>query len=153
MSLRGSGPLPEDEFRAIYSKVPRLCVDIIVRNARGAVYLTKRAQQPCQGQWHLPGGTVFFGERLEQTVRRVAKRELSIDVTRSERRGIIEYPSHFENGLDSPVAVVFEAVEYVGEPVHGAEALDGGWYTTLPDPMHQDQDEFLLEAGYVTSGT
>jgi ADP-ribose pyrophosphatase YjhB (NUDIX family) len=142
---RGTGPLTEGEYREIYAKVPRLAVEVLVRNDAGAVFLTRRAQDPCRGLWHVPGGTVQFGERLADAVRRTAARELAIDVQRSELRGVIEYPSHFEHGLGSPVGLVYEAVAYSGDPRAGADASDGGWFTTLPRPMHADQDSFLLE--------
>ncbi len=52
--------------------------------------------------------------------------------------GSIEYPSHYENGLDSPVGLVFRA-----EPLD--EALpQGRWFTVLPENMHEEQKGFLL---------
>lgn len=145
-----TGPLPEDEFRAIYSRVPRLTVDIVLRNAAGAVYLTKRAIRPCRGQWHLPGGTVRFGESLLDAVRRIARRELAIDIGTAAGLGCLEYPSHYRNGLDSPVALVFEVTGYCGVPEVNSEAAGGDWFTVLPDGMHADEDSFLLDRGYLT---
>ena len=104
-------PLSKVEFDTVYSKVPRLTVEVIISNEAGSIYLTKRALEPCKGQWHLPGGTVSFGELLFEAVRRIAKRELGIDVIKADSVGYIEYPSHFENGLDSPVGIVFEVKE------------------------------------------
>jgi hypothetical protein len=49
------GPLTDEQYGLIYSKVPRPAVDIIVRNEAGAVYLTRRAHGHCQGRWHIPG--------------------------------------------------------------------------------------------------
>jgi ADP-ribose pyrophosphatase YjhB (NUDIX family) len=144
------GPLTDEEYRLIYSKVPRLAVDIVVRNRSGAVYLTKRAHDPCRGLWHIPGGTVRFGEFLQDAVRRIAERELSIEVIESKNCGVIEYPSHFDHGLDSPIGLVFEAIRYAGTPRVNAEASEGGWFSRLPGPMHADQDAFLLSRGYVT---
>ncbi len=148
--FRGVGPLTDEEYRRIYSKVPRLAVDLVVRNRSGDVYLTKRAREPCRGLWHLPGGTVRFGERLHLAVRRVAERELSIDILESKNCGVIEYPSHFDHGLDSPVGLVFEALRFRGTPHPNGEATEGGWFSRLPQPMHADQDAFLLGHGYVS---
>jgi ADP-ribose pyrophosphatase YjhB (NUDIX family) len=142
-------PLKEEEYKYIYSKVPRLAVDVIVRDESGALYLTQRAIEPCKGQWHLPGGTVRFGEALLTAVQRIALRELSIDVRHASNRGYIEYPSHYLNGLDAPVGLVFEITEYSGDPAANAEASDGGWFTKLPNDMHADQDEFLLDKAYL----
>lgn len=54
-----SHPLTQQEFDDIYSKVPRLTVEIIVTNSERALLLTKRAIEPCKGQWHLPGGELY----------------------------------------------------------------------------------------------
>lgn len=144
-------PLTEDEFKQIYAKVPRLTVEIIVRNEHGAVYLTQRAAGPCEGLWHLPGGTVQFGEPLIHAVHRIALRELSIDVDVDQARdcGYIEYPSHYSEGLDSPVGLVFEVSKYSGTPSINKEASNGAWFTNLPSGMHHDQDKFLTNKGYL----
>jgi ADP-ribose pyrophosphatase YjhB (NUDIX family) len=144
-------PLSPEEFDAIYSKVPRLTVEIIVKNKDGAVYLTKRAIQPCKGLWHLPGGTVRFGEPMVEAVRRIARRELGIEVNAVENEGYIEYPSHYLNGLDSPVGIVFEIVKYGGSLNTNEESEDHGWFLSLPENMHADQDQFLLDNRYLQS--
>jgi hypothetical protein len=146
-----SQPLNEEEYKFIYSKVPRLTVEIIVRDESSALYLTRRSIEPCKGQWHLPGGTVRFGEALLTAVRRVAMKELSIDVRKAINQGFIEYPSHYLHGLDSPVGLAFEVTDYSGSLAVNAEASDSGWFKTLPHGMHADQDTFLLEKGYVVA--
>jgi len=131
-------PLPKDEFDRIFSKVPRLTVEVLITSEDRGVLLGLRDVDPCRGTWNLPGGTVRFGERLVEAVKRVAAGELGIGVRVGPLAGYIEYPSHYENGLDSPVGLVFRA-----------EALDhapprGKWFTALPENMHQEQKEFLL---------
>lgn len=142
-------PLSQEEFDSIYSKVPRLTVEIIIKNDKGEIFLTKRALEPCKGQWHLPGGTVHFGELMTNAVKRIAHRELSIIVTTSINKGYIEYPNHFEQGLDSPVGIVFEVTEFSGNQAIDAEATDSGWFSEIPDDMHTDQDQYLLENHYL----
>ncbi len=141
--------LSKEEFNFIYSKVPRLTVEIIVKNKDGRIYLTKRATEPCRGQWHLPGGTVRFGELMIKAVQRIAKRELGINVTKAKNVGYIEYPSHFENGLDSPVGIVFEVEAYSSTINPNREALDGDWFIKVPEGMHADQDTYLLSNHYL----
>jgi ADP-ribose pyrophosphatase YjhB (NUDIX family) len=142
-------PISQKEFDSIYSKVPRLTVEIILRNSDEAIYLTKRATKPCKGQWHLPGGTVRFGEPMLDTVKRVALRELGIKVKQADSKGYIEYPSHYSRNLDSPVGIVFEIVEYTDKLKTNYEAEDSGWFNKLPINMHADQDIFLLQNGYL----
>ena len=137
-------PLSKSEFDAIYSRVPRLTVEIVLHGAAG-VYLTKRAIEPCKGLWHLPGGTVRFGEPVKEAVRRIASRELCIDVTATKLLGYIEYPSHYLHGLDSPVGLAFEVVDYAGEISPNTEARDASWFVELPRDMHDEQRLFLIE--------
>ncbi|MGO9027257.1 MAG: NUDIX domain-containing protein [Acidimicrobiales bacterium] len=144
----GGPPLSEEEFHAIYSRVPRLTVEVIVQSRRG-VLLTKRATGPCTGLWHIPGGTVQFGERLVAAVERVAGVELGLEVSVGPFLGYIEYPSHYLNGLDSPVGLAF--VVHVGEDQLTSLADQPSWFAALPDQMHREQRDFLLEHGLVRS--
>jgi ADP-ribose pyrophosphatase YjhB (NUDIX family) len=144
-------PFTKEEFDTIYHKVPRLTVEIIVQNKEGAIYMTKRAIEPCSGQWHLPGGTVYFGEALLDEVKRIALKELSITVQDAKDNGYIEYPSHYKKGLDSPIGIVFEVTKYEGHLKIDNEASDSGWFTKLPKNTHADQDNYLLSNGYLLS--
>jgi ADP-ribose pyrophosphatase YjhB (NUDIX family) len=144
--VAGAHPLSEAEFQDIYAKVPRLTVEIVIADERG-VLLTRRAIGPCRGLWHLPGGTVRFGELLEKAVRRVAADELGIAVTAARMVGAIEYPSHFRNGLDSPVGLAFLVMAHSGTPRLSASADQAGWFTQLPQDMHEEQWRFLERLG------
>lgn len=140
---RGAGwpmtePLPQAEFDWIFSKVPRLTVEVLIASEERGVLLAKREVDPCRGMWNLPGGTVRFGEPLVNAVKRVAADELEAAVRPGRFLGYIEYPSHYESGLDSPVGLVFAAT-----PLDEAEPR-GRWFTVLPENMHEEQKQFLL---------
>ncbi len=151
LKMRNSYPLSKEEFDYIYSKVTRLAVEVLIYDEEKGVFLTERDIEPCKGQWHLPGGTVLFGEPLIDTVIRIAKRETDIDVKKVHMVGYIEYPSHYKNGLDSPVALVFEVDDYKGIPKSTTESTDGKWFTQIPAKMHADQNEWLVNNKYLTS--
>ena len=143
-------PLSETEFREIYHRVPRLTVEVAVTSDQGLL-LTRRAIEPCRGMWHIPGGTVRFGERLTAAVDRVAHRELGIEVLESRMLGYIEYPSHWEKGLDSPVGIVFLVTRHAGTLAVSAEADAHGWFRRHPAAMHAEQVHFLEESGLAES--
>jgi ADP-ribose pyrophosphatase YjhB (NUDIX family) len=141
---RPPGWLSEEEFHAIYSRVPRLCVEVVIVSAERAVLLSLRDIPPNIGAWHIPGGTVLFGESLLAAVQRVARQELGLDVSVGELLGYIEYPSHYENGLDSPVGLAFAAEPVPAFPAD-ARLPDGiEWFTRLPDGLYAEQREFLV---------
>ena len=77
MVVTGEYPLTPEEFSDIYSRVPRLTVELIVKSGEGLL-MTLRSIEPYAGLWHIPGGTVYYGELVEQTVDRIAMRELNI---------------------------------------------------------------------------
>jgi ADP-ribose pyrophosphatase YjhB (NUDIX family) len=139
-----TGPLPQDEFDWIFSRVPRLTVEVVIASSDRGVLLALRDFGPCQGLWHLPGGTVRFGEPATEAVKRVARDELGLAVTARGLLGYIEYPSHYNNGLDSPVGLAFRVHPAVTEmPEEHALRSECAWFTTLPNDMHDEQRDFL----------
>ena len=137
-------PLSEQEFHEIYSKVPRLTVEVVIQSPLG-ILLTKRTGGPCSGLWHIPGGTVRFGEPLVAAVTRVASMELGLEVEAGPLLGYIEYPSHYLSGLDSPVGIAFLCRVDVDLMADGTSGR--GWFTAPPEPMHTEQVDFLTEHG------
>lgn len=139
------GWLPKEEYDAIFSRVPRLSVEVVILDSDRGVLLALRDIPPYEGAWHIPGGTVLFAEPLTDAVKRVARDELGVDVKPGELLGYIEYPSHYNNGLDCPVGLAFRT-ELTGG-AKAAEALPDGcaWFKRLPDGLYAEQREFLAE--------
>lgn len=105
--MRRKLPLTFKEFKTIYSKVPRLCVDLVIKTNKGYL-LTLRKKNGYEGQWHLPGGTVYYREAIKKTVERVAKEELGIKVSIEKFLGYLEYFSEVkERGFGYTVTLVF----------------------------------------------
>ena len=117
-----------------------MCVEVVIIDDARGVLLSLRDIPPNVGAWHIPGGTVLFGEPLATAVQRVARGELGVDVEAGELLGYIEYPSHYTAGLDSPVGLAFRA-----EVTGGLEAAPPGcdWFTRLPEGLYAEQREFL----------
>jgi len=82
--------LSKEEFIGIYTKVPRLTIDLILKYPEGVV-LTKRAINPWKGKWHFPGGTILLGETIEQAAKRIAKDELGLKIEITDFLGPIEF--------------------------------------------------------------
>ena len=142
--------LPQPEYEAIYSRVPRLTVELVIVSS-DQVLLTRRQTGACAGLWHIPGGTVRFGEPLTDAIDRVAFQELGVEVLNDGLLGYIEYPSHLEQGLDWPVGIVF-GLHMAPSPAGRLHGEDDrvAWFTTLPDDMHDEQKDFLRARGLVS---
>jgi colanic acid biosynthesis protein WcaH len=115
---------------------------VVVLDPGRGVLLMLRDIPPNVGTWHLPGGTVLFAEPVLQAVRRVARDELGVEVEVGELLGYIEYPSHYENGLDSPVGLAF-AARLTDPGAADAPAEGCAWFARLPSDLYAEQREFL----------
>lgn len=137
------GPLPQAEYEAIFSRVPRLTVEVVITDRDRGALLLLRESGPCTGLWHLPGGTVRFGEPVTDAVARVAAGELGLTVTARALLGYIEYPSHYQHGLDCPVGLAFAAEPRDGPPEPDALRGECRWFQAPPAAMHDEQRAFL----------
>jgi len=142
-------PLSPDEFKAIYSRVPRVCVDLVLMINRlparnNLVLLTKRTIDP--KVWHLPGGTLRHGESIHDAAARVAARELGLSLALGGHvLGVIEYPSHHPHG-DSPIGIAYMVPLPNGNQRSislNEEASDYLWASDTPEGTHTDQCRFI----------
>jgi ADP-ribose pyrophosphatase YjhB (NUDIX family) len=140
-------PFTRQEFDAIYSRVPRLNVEVVIRTPAGVV-LSKRNIEPCVGYWHIPGGTLRFDESLEDGARRVARTEVGVDVRVGRLLGLLEYPRLRAEGYAGwPVGVAFEASIVSGRLQPLDQADEVGCFTDLPQQIFADQVELLTSLG------
>lgn len=131
--------LPEKEFKYIYSKVPRLCVEVIIQTKKGVI-LSKRDIPPYKGWWHIPGGTVMFGETLEEAVKRIALDELGLNVEIKKMLGVIEYPKLEGNHA---VGVAFSNKIISGNLSGSYQAKEVETFMDIPKKTIPEQKEFL----------
>jgi ADP-ribose pyrophosphatase YjhB (NUDIX family) len=114
--------LNDVEFFEIYSKVPRLCVDLCIFHA-GCILMMKRDIEPNLGKWHLPGGTVYKGETLEEAAKRIALGECGFSVVPIGCLGAMQFLEELRSGVKiHTVSVIYlcevvlkEAPNFLGE--------------------------------------
>ena len=134
--------LPFLEFKNIYRRVPRLCVEVVLVE-RGRVLLVRRTITPYKGKWHLPGATVLQGETLSAAVKRTAREELGIAVEVKKFIGVIEYaPFKGHLGLTAGLAFLVRRKDKRRIILdNNASAYDS--FSRLPFDLIQAQKKFL----------
>ncbi len=134
--------LPETEFRAIYSKVTRVCVDLVVATGNGVI-LTKRSIPPAVGMWHLPGGAILFGDTIEEALRSVAKNEICLEFQSYKLLGTIEYKkTESERGFYT-IALAYLITESSGLLCNSDQGRAFGLFKELPEKLIPEQRRFL----------
>ena len=136
-------PLTPEEFKDIYSRVPRLCVDLIIQSDKG-VLLMKRTLASWHGQWYLPGGTVLYKETIEQTAKRIAQHEVGLEIQIEKFLGYIEFTSEEkERGFGWAVSLALLCSVMSGTPKESDQGASPTFFTQLPENVIKEQKEFL----------
>lgn len=136
--------IPHEEFKKIYSKVPRLCVDLMIEKG-GEILLTKRDIPPEKGYWHFPGGTVLLGETTFDTIKRVAMEELNAKVKMIKLVTVLNY--NMGSGLGYPISAVYKVKPLTKNLVGGEQAKNIAYFKTPPTKTLPEVKKFLKNYG------
>ncbi|RJQ36785.1 NUDIX hydrolase [Candidatus Parcubacteria bacterium] len=132
--------LSDRKYRSIYRKVPRLCVDLVIRDARGII-LSRRDIQPDKGMWHLPGGRVRMQEQLPAAIRRIAREETGLKLAVQRIVGVIEY--RYLGRWQHSVSVVYLARPIGGRLRGSAQAQKIAFFKSFPRGTMSEVRSFL----------
>ena len=137
--------LSQEDFETIYSKVPRLNVDLVIHDLKEGIVLVRRSIEPSIGSWHLPGGTVYKTETVEDASKRVAKNETGFDVEVTRCLGYMEFPHEKRGSIEvHTISIAMEVKIIGGELKKDNNAQEIGIFTELPFPFLPGHDEFLI---------
>src|SRR3712207_6497696 len=96
-------------------------VDVVIPSGEGVV-LIRRASDPFQGQWALPGGFVEVGETVETAATREAAEETGLAVELAGLVGVYSEPDRDPRGHN--VSVAFLARVLSGDLVAATDAAE-----------------------------
>lgn len=102
-------------------ETPKLMVDVVIPAERGVV-LIRRASEPFEGKWALPGGFVEVGETVEEAADREAAEETSLAVEVARLIGVYSDPERDPRGHN--VSVAFLARVLSGELAASSDAAE-----------------------------
>ncbi len=129
-----------EEFKSIYSKVPRLCVDLVVKTEKG-ILLTKRQIPPYLGYWHTPGGTVLLKEKISDAIQRISQDEFGSKVKIIKLLGVMEFPP--DKITKHSISIVY-LVKPENKNLKGSwQAEEIKYFKLLPTKIIKEQKDFL----------
>jgi ADP-ribose pyrophosphatase YjhB (NUDIX family) len=142
LSMTKPKRLSSEEFKDIYGKVPRLCVDVVIQSKDGVV-LSKRDIPPAKGMWHIPGGTVFFGESLEKAAHRIAKEETGLTIKVVKMLSYLEYSPVY--AFNHSVSLEFLCSVVSGKLRGCFQAKELKFFKVIPENTIPEQEKFLKD--------
>lgn len=137
--------LSDEDYDFIYSRVPRVTVDLLVRSRAGHILLTQRTIEPYINHWHFPGGRIKFRESISDAVKRIAKGELGINISDIGRVvGTCEFPDEYQKGKERhSISIVHEI--FLPETTIFEAQDKYSWFIEIPDPTIPPQAQFLMQ--------
>ena len=150
MKVKRYPKLSSASYRRIYSRVPRVCVDVLIRKS-GGVLLSRRSIQPYLGSWHLPGGRVRLHETFAHTAKRICREELGLRVRVLTVLGAIEYlrERQVSSSMTHSVSVVLSAESIGGTPRGSWQAREISFFRSLPRKIIPEVRTFLLANKFI----
>lgn len=130
------------DFKFIYRRMPRLCVDLVIKDRRG-ILLIQRDITPDKGRWHFPGGTVHFGETLADAVKRFGRDETGLAVKIERIIGAAEY---FRGARFGHIVSIVVLVRPRSGTLRGsAQGRRVAFFKSLPRGTVVEQRRFLIQ--------
>ena len=102
-------------------ETPKIMVDVVIPSENGVV-LIRRASEPFEGQWALPGGFVEVGETVEAAATREAAEETGLAVELAGLVGVYSEPDRDPRGHN--VSVAFLARVVGGDLIAATDAAE-----------------------------
>jgi colanic acid biosynthesis protein WcaH len=137
--------LTDEDFFNIYSKVPRLNIDLVIKSDEDVLYAL-RTIEPNIGQWHLPGGTVYKGETINDAAKRIAKKETGLDIRVKKCLGFMEFPNEIRMNQEiHTISIVLETEVIGGEIRHDENAKEVRYFTSIPENSIKEHGEFMSQ--------
>ena len=143
-------PFSLEEYKTIYSKVPRLCIEIVIQN-KGEILLSLRKAKTWHGMWHLPGSTMYYNETISECIHRTAKDELGIKLDIKKFLGYNEYLGDEKKNQDfgTSVGLLFLCKMKPGKIRGSDQAEKIDFFSKLPANTIPKHRAFLKKIGII----
>lgn len=136
--------LTPDQFTASFMYVPRVACTVLVVNRANQFLLTKRAIEPAQGMWHLPGSFLLKGEHIATCLERIATQELGFPLSARDCR-----LAHVSENIDSDprghvvdIIYKYRLLREISLSAWG-DSAELGFFSSIPHNMGFNHAEIL----------
>ncbi|MEK7605996.1 MAG: NUDIX domain-containing protein [Patescibacteria group bacterium] len=137
--------LSDEDFLYIYSRVPRLCVDVFLRTNDGVLFAL-RDEEPYKNEWNLPGGTVYREEKVEEATVRIMKRETGLDVIPGKNITILQFPQESRAGTKMhTISIAMECHLADGADISALDSSKVAFFKEIPKTVVREHADLVEE--------
>lgn len=128
--------LSDEDYMKVMECMPVVCVDAVVVNNKNEYLLVKRKNDPLKGEFWVPGGRLFKGEKAAEAIVRKMREELGIEVKVEKNLGYFEEffdktAQNIKTGFHA-ISLVFLVKPMSGDIKLDSQSSDWGWFKELP---------------------
>ncbi len=141
--------IPYKLFLKTFKHVPRVAINLLIRNKNGQVLLTKRGIAPFRNYWHLPGSFLLKNESLKQCLLRVAKQELGIVINHKKTKLLDVFDDIYGDPRGHVVDIVYGV--NLNQNINLKrlnETKELGWFKKSPKKIGFNHRETLKKLGH-----
>ena len=133
--------IEEPLYSKIRAAIPIVTVDLLIVQ-KDRLLLMKRNNEPAKDEWFTPGGRIFLGEEIEDTVRRIIEDETGLTPVKIERKGVMSHiwPNHH-------TVTIFHRVNVADDDVRmNEEHRAFKWISDLNNNLHPCLKEMIKKS-------
>ena len=146
------GWLSDEEYDFVFDRVPRLCVDLVIKSEKG-ILLSLRDIEPYEGLWHLPGGMVYKDEPIHSAIKRIAQKETGLEIRVNHFLGYMEFLHAIQNNHNRHmVSIVFDTypIDANIKPKKDFQAKKIEFHSFLPENIVTQHQNLLIDHKLLT---
>ena len=143
------GGLPQEVFFLVSRLTPLVNVDLLIRNGRGQILLTWRADEFYGPGWHIPGGIVRFKESFARRIEVVARTELGASVRFDPDPLTVKVITHPTRDVRGHFVSLLYRCELLTSPDRNLECACGApangqwrWHDRCPEDLIRAQEVY-----------
>ena len=141
--------LPHKLFLKTFRYVPRVAVDILVKNQKSEIILTKRNIAPLKGLWHIPGSYIIKNEKITDCIERIAKDEIGIRISGKKAKLVGVSEDMIADQRGHTIDIIYEiGIEKALEFKPTSEAEEIKFFKKLPSDIGFNHQEILNTLDY-----
>lgn len=141
--------LSKEIFLETFKYAPRVSVNILAKNQKGEILLTKRTIPPEKGSWHYPGGFILKGEKIEECFKRISMDELGVKLNSKSLKLLGVFENIYGDARGHILDLIYE-YKYIKNIVFNLtkETAEIKFFKSLPAKIGFSQRNILNKLGF-----